>query len=210
MIRVVLVDDHPLVRRGLREALAADPAVKVVAEAERAEAVLRVLGDHPCDVLLLDLSLPGRGGIDVLADVRAQFPSVRTLIVSSHDTATQILRAMRAGAAGYLTKSAPEDDLRRAIHSIHDTGRHISDAVGAVLAEFAQGGGDAGTVRDLSDRELEVLLRLAKGESVSAIAGVLSLSVKTVSTYRSRVLEKLGLAGTADLVRYAIDHKLVE
>jgi DNA-binding NarL/FixJ family response regulator len=210
VIRVVLVDDHPLVRRGLREALAADPAVKVVAEAERAEEVLRVLGDHPCDVLLLDLSLPGRGGIDVLADVRAQFPSVRTLIVSSHDTATQILRAMRAGAAGYLTKSAPEDDLRRAIHSIHDTGRHISDAVGAVLAEFAQGGGDAGTVRDLSDRELEVLLRLAKGESVSSIAGALSLSVKTVSTYRSRVLEKLGLAGTADLIRYAIDHKLVE
>jgi len=210
VIHVVIVDDHPLVRRGLREALAADPAVKVVAEAERAEEVLRVLGDHPCDVLLLDLSLPGRGGIDVLADVRAQFPSVRTLIVSSHDTATQILRAMRAGAAGYLTKSAPEDDLRRAIHSIHDTGRHISDAVGAVLAEFAQGGGDAGTVRDLSDRELEVLLRLAKGESVSSIAGALSLSVKTVSTYRSRVLEKLGLAGTADLIRYAIDHKLVE
>jgi len=210
VIRVVIVDDHPLVRRGLREALAADPDVKVVADAARSEEVLSVLDGHPCDVLLLDLSLPGRGGLDVLADVRAQFPSIRTLVVSSHDTAAQILRAMRAGAVGYLTKSAPEDELRRAIHAIHETGRHISDAVGAVLAEFARGEGDAGSVRDLSDRELDVLVRLAKGASVSSIAGELSLSVKTVSTYRSRVLEKLGLAGTADLVRYAVDHKLIE
>lgn len=209
MIRLVIVDDHPLVRRGLREALAADPDLTVVAEAARSEEVLGVLADHCCDVLLLDLSLPGRGGIDVLADVRALFPSVRTLVVSSDDTATQMLRAMRAGAAGYLTKSAPEDELRLAIHAIHETGRHITDAVGVVLAAFARGEGNVGSVRDLSDRELDVLVRLAKGESVSSIAGELSLSVKTVSTYRSRVLDKLGLAGTADLVRYAIDHKLL-
>jgi len=209
MIRVVIVDDHPLVRRGLREALAADPDVTVIAEAARSEEVLAVIGGHACDVLLLDLSLPGRGGIDVLGDMRAQFPAVRTLVVSSHDTATQMLRAMRAGAAGYLTKSAPEDELRRAIHAIHETGRYITDAVGGVLAEFARGDGDAGGVRDLSDRELDVLVRLARGESVSSMAAELSLSVKTVSTYRSRVLEKLGLAGTADIVRYAIDHKLV-
>lgn len=209
MIRVVIVDDHPLVRRGLREALAADPDVEVVAEAARSEEVMSVLADHRCDVLLLDLSLPGRGGIDVLADVRAHFPSVRSLVVSSHDTAVLMLRAMRAGAAGYLTKSTPEEELRRAIHAVHETGRHITDEVGAVLAAFARGEGDDGAV-DLSDREMEVLVRLARGQSVSSIAAELSLSVKTVSTYRSRVLEKLGLAGTADLVRYAVDHKLIE
>lgn len=209
MIRVVIVDDHPLVRRGLREALATDPGIAVVAEAAGSDEALRVLGDHPCDVLLLDLSLPGRGGLDVLADAGRLFPSVRTLIVSSHDNAAQILRAMRAGAAGYLTKAAPEDELLRAIHAIYDTGRHISDAVGAVLAEFAQGG-VAGTVGVLSDREMDVLLRLARGESVSTIAEQLALSVKTISTYRSRVLEKLGLVTTADLVRYALDHKLID
>jgi DNA-binding NarL/FixJ family response regulator len=209
MIRVVIVDDHPLVRRGLREALAADPNVTVVAEAARSEEVLAVIDEHACDVLLLDLSLPGRGGIDVLAEVRVRFPAVRALSVSSHDTATQMLQSMRAGAAGYLTKSAPEDELRRAIHAVHETGRYITDAVGAVLAEFARGEGDAGGVRDLSGRELDVLVRLAKGESVSSIAVELSLSVKTISTYRTRVLEKLGLAGTADLVRYAIDHRLL-
>jgi two-component system, NarL family, invasion response regulator UvrY len=210
VIRVAIIDDHPLVRRGLREALATDSSITVVAEAGRSDEVLTALGDHPCDVLLLDLSLPGRGGIDVLADVRRQFPSVRTLIVSSHDNATQILRAIRAGAAGYLTKAAPEEELLRAIHSVHRTGRHISDAVGAVLAEFAQGGGETGTIGVLSDREVEVMLRLAKGESVSAIADALSLSVKTISTYRSRLLEKLGLTSTADLVRYAIDHHLID
>jgi DNA-binding NarL/FixJ family response regulator len=210
MIRVLIVDDHPLVRRGLREALATDSGVSVVAETGRSDEVLAALREHPCDVLLLDLSLPGRGGLDVLADVHRHFPSVRTLIVSSHDNATQILRAIRAGAAGYVTKAAPEEELLRAIHSVYQTGRHISDAVGAVLAEFAQGGGDTGSVGVLSDRELEVLLRLAKGESVSSIADALSLSIKTISTYRTRVLEKLGLASTADLVRYAIDHDLVD
>lgn len=209
MIRVVIVDDHPLVRRGLREALATDSSVTVTAEAARSEEALTALAGHPCDVLLLDLSLPGRGGLDVLAEVRRRFPSVRTLIVSSHDNAAQIVRAMRAGAVGYLTKAASEQELLRAIHSVYQTGRHITDEVGAVLAEFVHGG-DGGTVGDLSDREIEVLLRLAKGESVSAIADQLSLSVKTISTYRSRVLEKLGLASTADLVRYAIDHDLID
>ena len=210
MIRVMIVDDHPLIRRGLREALATDSSVTVVAEAERSEAVLPALGDTACDVLLLDLSLPGRGGLDVLADVRRHFPAVRTLIVSTHDNAAQILRAMRAGAAGYVTKAAPEEELLRAIHSVHRTGRHISDVVGAVLAEFAQGRGDAATIAHLSEREIEVLLRLARGESVTAIADSLSLSVKTISTYRSRLLEKLGLASNADLVRYAINHGLVD
>ena len=210
MIRVMIVDDHPLVRRGLREALATDTGMIVVAEAERSETVLTTLADQACDVLLLDLSLPGRGGLELLADVRRLFPSVRTLVVTSHDTAAQILRAMRSGAAGFVTKAAPEEELLRAIHSVHRTGRHISDAVGAVLAEFALGRDDTGTLGHLSDRETEVLLRLAKGESVSAIADALSLSVKTISTYRSRVLEKLGLTSPADLVRYAIDHDLID
>jgi two-component system invasion response regulator UvrY len=209
MIRVIIVDDHPLVRRGFREALATDSGVKVEAEAAQSEEVLSALRDRPCDVLLLDLSLPGRGGLEVLAEVRRLFPSVRTLIVSSHDDAAHILRAMRAGAAGYLTKTTSEGELRRAIRTVYLTGHYVTDVVGAVLAEFAQVADGTGTVGRLSDRELEVLIRLAKGESVSTIADELCLSVKTISTYRTRVLDKLGLASTADLVRYALDQGLI-
>jgi two-component system invasion response regulator UvrY len=208
MIRVVLVDDHPVVRRGLRETLSADPGIAVVAEASQAEEVPGTLAAHRCDVMLLDISLPGRGGIEVLKDVRRDHPSTKVLIVSTHDEAQYAVRAVRAGAAGYLTKSSPPEELVRAVRAVAATGRYFTDSVAAALAEFTVNDRAAPGHELLSDREHEVLRLLTDGLTVSEIAERLSLSVKTVSTYRTRLAEKLGVRTTADLVRYALEHKL--
>lgn len=208
MIRVILVDDHPIVRRGLKETLAAETDLAVVAEAERSEEVLATLQQHPCEVVLLDLSLPGRGGLDVLKDVRRDFPNVRVLVVSTHDESQYAVRAMRAGASGYLTKNSAPEELVRAVRSVAGTGRYITDEVASVLAEYALDDRSGSLHETLSDREHEVLRLLTAGRTVSEIAGELSLSVKTVSTYRSRLVQKLGARSTADLVRYAIEHQL--
>jgi DNA-binding NarL/FixJ family response regulator len=210
MIRVTLVDDHPIVRRGLKETLAAEADIVVVGEAARSEEVLAMLTANTCDVVLLDISLPGRGGLDVLKDVRRTFPDVRVLVVSTHDESQYAVRAMRAGAAGYLTKTSPPEELVRAVRQLMRTGRYINEEVGAALAQFAQDDRPGPPHERLSDREHEVLRLLAAGKTVSDIANGLSLSVKTVSTYRSRLVEKLGVRTTSDLVRYALEHKLFD
>jgi two-component system invasion response regulator UvrY len=194
-----------VVRRGLRETLSADPGIAVVAEASQAEEVPGTLAAHRCDVMLLDISLPGRGGIEVLKDVRRDHPSTKVLIVSTHDEAQY---AVRAGAAGYLTKSSPPEELVRAVRAVAATGRYFTDSVAAALAEFTVNDRAAPGHELLSDREHEVLRLLTDGLTVSEIAERLSLSVKTVSTYRTRLAEKLGVRTTADLVRYALEHKL--
>ena len=210
MIRVLVVDDHALVRRGLRETLSAEADITVVAEATRSEEVLALLGTQKCDIVLLDLSLPGRGGIDVLKDIRRDFSHVRVLVVSTHDESQYALRAMRAGAAGYLTKSGPPEELVTAVRSVMQTGRYITDRVGAVLAEFALDGRPGPPHERLSDREHEVLRLLAAGRTVSDIANDLALSDKTVSTYRTRLMDKLGVRTTVEMIRYALEHKLFD
>lgn len=208
MIRVVLVDDHPIVRRGLRETLSTESDITVVAEAARSEEVLDTLRAHPCDVVLLDLSLPGRGGLEVLKDIRRDFPGIKVLVVSTHDEAQYSVRAIRAGAAGYLTKTSAPDELIRAVRVLVQTGHYLSDGVATALAMFAVDDRPGPAHEGLSDREQEVLRLLTSGRTVSEIADELSLSVKTVSTYRSRLAEKLGVRTTVDLVRYALEHKL--
>jgi two-component system invasion response regulator UvrY len=210
VIGVLIVDDHPMVRRGLRETLSAEADITVRAEAARSEEVLTLLGTAQCDVVLLDLSLPGRGGIEVLKDIRHDFPRVRVLIVSTHDESQYAVRAMRAGAAGYLTKTGPPEELVRAVRSVMQTGRYITEPVGAALAEFALDEHLSPRHELLSDREHEVFRLLAAGRTVSDIAGDLFLSVKTISTYRTRLMEKLGVRTTADLVRYAIEHQVFD
>jgi len=210
VIGVLIVDDHPMVRRGLRETLSAETDITVTAEAERSEEVVALLGTAHSDVVLLDLSLPGRGGIEVLKDIRHGFPHIRVLIVSTHDESQYAVRAMRAGAAGYLTKTSPPEELVRAVRQLMRTGRYISEEVGAALAQFAQDDRPGPPHERLSDREHEVLRLLTAGKTVSDIANELSLSVKTVSTYRSRLVEKLGVRTTSDLVRYALEHKLFD
>ena len=210
MIRVTLVDDHPIVRRGLKDTLSAEADIVVVGEDARSEEVLAALSAGPCDVVLLDISLPGRGGLDVLKDIRRSFPDVRVLVVSTHDESQYAVRAMRAGAAGYLTKTSPPEELVRAVRQLMRTGRYISEEVGAALAQFAQDDRPGPPHERLSDREHEGLRLLTAGKTVSDIASELSLSVKTVSTYRSRLVEKLAVRTTSDLVRYALEHKLFD
>jgi two-component system invasion response regulator UvrY len=206
MIRIVIVDDHPMVRRGLREALSRERDIVIVAEAGTPDEVVPAITAQPCDVLLLDIGLPGRGGIEVLKDVRAQWPDLRVLIVSSYPESQYALRVIKAGASGYVTKTCAPQELVRAVRVVMATRCYISDAVAGALASYAQRTTPRDTHQLLSDRELQVLKLIVAGQTSSEIAATLSLSIKTVSTYRTRLLEKLQIRTNADLIRYALEH----
>lgn len=210
MIDVIVVDDHPLVRRGIQEALHASGDIQVVAEAGRAEELLAILRAAPCDVLLLDLSLPGRSGFEALQDVRREFPSLPVLVVSAHGETQYGVRALRAGAAGYVNKTTGGEELVRAVRSVRESGQYVSQPIATALLQYVRQADQGPPHQRLSDREFQILRLLTQGRSVSAIGASLSLSVKTVSTYRARVLEKLNARSNADLVRYVIDHHLFE
>jgi two-component system invasion response regulator UvrY len=210
MIRVALVDDHPIVRRGLRETLSAERDIAVVAEAAASEEALSMLRASACDVVVLDLSLPGRSGLDVLKEIRRDFPQLRVLVVSTHAESQYAVRSLRIGAAGYLTKTSAPEELVRAVRSLTKTGRYISENVAAALADYTRDGPPDPLHQRLSDREHEVLRLLTAGKTISTIGAELSLSVKTVSTYRSRLVKKLGLNTTGDLIRYALEHNLFD
>jgi DNA-binding NarL/FixJ family response regulator len=210
MTNVMIVDDHPIVRRGLRETLAVVPDIKVVAEASRSEEVMDALAAHRCDVVLLDLSLPGRGGLDVLKDIQRDSPQVRVLVVSTYSETQYALRAIRAGAAGYLVKTSAPEELVRAVRSVMDSGCYITEGVAAALADYARENVRRAAHDHLSDREHEVFRLLVTGLTISQIAEHLSLSVKTISTYRRRLGDKLRRHSTADLVRYAVELRLFE
>lgn len=208
VIRVLIADDHPLLRKGLREAVEAQRDMQVCGEAARADDVLP-LAARGCDVLVLDLMMPGRGGLDVLADLKAQHPHLPVIILTAASPEQFAQRALRAGAAGFLTKESAPTELVTAIRKVSEGGRYLSHAVAEQVAWQAQEPA-AAVHHTLSDRELEVMRRLAGGEGISEIAAHLALSPKTVSTYRARVLEKLNLHNNAELVKYALQHRLLE
>lgn len=210
MIRIVVVDDHAVVRSGLKQILSDEPDLQVVAEGANAAEMQRVLRDHPCDVLILDLGLPDRSGLEVLPEVRRAHRGVRILILSMHAEDQFAVRALRTGAAGYLSKESAPDELVRAVRQVSGGGRYVSPALAEALAhDFIESSGRP-LHETLSAREFEVLLGIAGGKSISEIAKEQFLSVKTVSTYRTRVLEKLRLPSNAALVRYALTHRLVD
>jgi DNA-binding NarL/FixJ family response regulator len=207
MYRVLLVDDHDVVRKGIRAILEDRFAAITICEASGGEEALAAL-TAPFDAVVLDLSMPGRSGIDLLAEVKHRCPRLPVLIMSLHGEEQFAVRALRAGAAGYLTKSAASEQLVAAFERIVRGGRYISEALAERLALAA--GGETGAPHDrLSDREFEVMRGIASGQSVSEIADRIHLSVKTVSTYRARLLEKMGMATNAELTRYAIQNGLV-
>ncbi|HSR97032.1 MAG TPA: response regulator transcription factor [Kofleriaceae bacterium] len=207
MYRVLLVDDHDVVRKGIRAILEDRFAAIDIREASGGDEALDALS-APFDAVILDLSMPGRSGIDLLAEIKHRHAKLPVLIMSLHGEEQFAVRALRAGAAGYLTKSAASEQLISAFERIVRGGRYISEAVAERLAVAA--GGDAGAPHDrLSDREFEVMRGIASGESVSEIADRIHLSVKTVSTYRARLLDKMGMTTNAELTRYAIQNGLV-
>lgn len=209
MLRIAIVDDHQIVRAGFRELLADELGLEIAFEAASGEAALEALRAQPVDVLLLDLSLPGQSGVDVLRAVRQRFEGTRVLMLSGFPEERYALAMIRNGADGYLCKDCTREELVGAIRTVAQGRRYLSPRTAELLARELTGETSAAPHEKLSDRELQVFLRLARGESVSDIGGALHLSVKTISTYRSRLLEKLGVASNAELATYALRHGLI-
>jgi DNA-binding NarL/FixJ family response regulator len=209
MIRVLLADDHGLVREGLRGILSRGADIEVAAEAATGDEVLALVRRQHFDVALLDLSMPGLSGIALIKRLKAEKPKLRILVLSMHGEAQYAARALKAGASGYLTKDSAASQLLGAIRKIAAGGVQISETAAAQLIG-ASTGSDAPPHEALSDREYEVLRQIVAGRTVTDIADALSVSVKTISTHKARILQKLNLAGTADLVRYAIEHGLTD
>lgn len=207
MQRILLVDDHVVVRRGVRSILDDHFPGIFVAEADNGEAALTALTE-PFDAVVLDLSMPGRSGFDLLAEIKHRYPKLPVLIMSLHSEEQFALRALKAGASGYLTKSAAPDQLVSAITRVIRGGKYISESLAEKIAGDVTGGADSLHAR-LSDREFDVMRGIASGSSVSEIAVQMHLSVKTVSTYRTRLLEKMGMSTNAELTRYALEQGLV-
>lgn len=209
-IRVLVADDHPIVRQGLRQIIADTADMEVVAEATNAREVLDHVARLDIDVGLLDLIMPGTSGFDLLEAVRRERPRLPILVLSMHPEDQYAMRALRAGAAGYLNKESAPDDLVQAIRKVHAGGRWITPRLAEQLAAHLGAPADRLPHETLSNREHQVLCLLAKAMSVKDIGQQLHLSEKTISTYRARVLDKLGLKTTADLIRYAIQNRLVD
>jgi DNA-binding NarL/FixJ family response regulator len=204
VIRVLLADDHEIVRDGLKRILGAAGDLQVAGEAANGDQALALVKANDYDLALLDLSMPGLAGIDLIKRVRIEKPKLRILVLSMHGEQQYATRALKAGASGYLTKDSAAGQLVGAIRKVAAGGVHVSEAAAAGLVSAERAPHQA-----LSDREFEVLRLLAGGRSPTEIAERLHLSVKTVSTHKTHIQQKLGLSGTADLVRYALEHKLV-
>ena len=208
-IRVLIADDHATLRAGVKRFLADTADLVVAREAGTAQEILEAVAAKVCDVVLLDISLPGRDGLDVLKQLKQLDPTLPILMFSVHAEDQYAVRALKTGAAGYLTKNSAPEVLITALRKVAQGGRYISPALAERLAIEVTGYMDKPLHTALANREYQVLLMLAGGQTIKEIATHLSLSVKTVSTYRTRILQKLRLKTTADLIRYALSQQLV-
>ena len=208
MIRVIIADDHQILREGLKQLRLAAGDLDVVGEAADGNEVLQRVRTLGCDVLLLDMSMPGRSGVELIRQVKSEKPKLRILVLSMHEEHQYAVRAIRAGASGYLTKESAAAQLVAALRKVAGGGAFISAEVAERLAQEAMPHADGPLHAALSDREYQVFRLLVNGRSVSEIAVQLHLSAKTVSTHKARLMEKLGVDNNADLVHYAIKHRL--
>ncbi len=209
-IRVLVVDDHALVRTGIRCILQDCSQVREADEAADGRAALAMLGRKPYSVVLLDIAMPGRDGLDTLKEIRARSPRTAVLMLTMYPEEQYAVRALRAGAVGYVTKDRLAEDLIRAVQAAAAGHRYVSPRALDRLVDALEHGDETSPAELLSDREHQVLRQIGSGKTVSEIAAEMSLSVKTVSTYRTRLLRKTGLKTNADLIRYAIRHGLAE
>lgn len=210
MIRVAIADDHPIVRQGLRRIASEGARIAVTGEAATAAELFRLVGGTPVDVVLLDVSMPGSTFVETVHELRDKHPTVKVLVLSVHPEDQWAMRALRAGASGYLTKDHSPEQLVDAIHRVARGGKYVSESLAEKLAGLVDFGRTRATHEQLSDREFEVLCSLGRGLTVKDVAARLQLSTKTISTYRSRLLEKMDLASNADLVRYVVEHDLMK
>jgi len=206
--RIVIADDHAIVREGLKRVVGEADDLEVVDEAGDGNEVMRLVREREIDVLVLDLSMPGRSGMELIKLAHAERPKMRILVLSMHQELQYAVRSIKSGASGYLTKESAPAQLVQAIRKIAGGGAYISAEVAEQLALGAMPGSQAAPHESLSDREFQVFKALVEGTSVTDIAASLKLSVKTVSTHKSNLMQKMGLGNQSDLVRYAIRHGL--
>lgn len=210
MIRILIADDHAILRRGFREILAREITDLVCGEAENAQQLLAEVGSRDWDLVILDVTMPGRSGVDVLPDLRRTRPKLPVLVLSMHPEDQYAKRMLKAGASGYMNKESAPEELIRAIRRILAGGRYVSSGLAEKLALDLHKDSGRPLHEALSDREFEVLRMIGSGRTVTQVAEDLHLSVTTVSTYRARILEKLNMTTTAEVMRYALRNRLVD
>lgn len=210
MTRILIADDHTIVREGLKQILEETKDLVVTGEAANGHEALDCVRRRDFDAVLLDISMPGRNGIDILKEIRTERPNLPVLVLSMHSEEQYAVRALRAGASGYITKESPPDELILAIRKVATGKKYIGPTLAEKLASVLEKGKDKHLHEALSDREYQVLCMIASGKSVKEIGEELSLSIKTISTYRTRILEKMGMKTNAQLTHYAIQNRLVE
>lgn len=210
MIKILVADDHTIVREGLKQILAETSDIVVSGEAGNAQEILDEIFKNDYDVVLLDISMPGKSGLDILKDLKSIKPKLPVLILSMHPEEQYAVRVLKSGASGYLTKGSPLDELITAIRKVSLGGKYVSSVLAEKLAFNLEKDTKKPIHETLSDREFQVLCMIASGKVVSEIAEELSLSVKTVSTYRARILEKMEMKNNAEITYYAIKNGLVD
>lgn len=210
MTTVLIVDDHAVVRQGLKQILAKDLPSARIDEAGNADEALGMVLKNDYDLIMLDINMPGRSGLELLRDIKYQQPNLPVLVLSVHEEEQMGVRILKAGASGYVNKDAAPDDLAHAVMKVLAGGRYVSDALAERLVFDIQTNSGKPPHQTLSDREFEVLCAIARGKAVSEIARDLSLSVKTVSTYRTRILDKMKMKTNAELMHYAVREGLVD
>ena len=209
MIKVFIVDDHEIIRQGLKMILKEESDIRVVGEASSGEEALSKIRETECDIMLLDMNMPGRSGIELLGDIKALKPKMHILVLSIHPEDKFALRTLKSGASGYLCKDTALEELVVAIHKIHNKGRYISNNLAEQLAFELIPDIESYPHDLLSKREREIMVKLSKGQKVKDIAIELGLSISTVFTYRQRIFEKLQVGSNVELTHYAIDNKLI-
>ncbi|MEF7614619.1 response regulator transcription factor [Aquincola sp. MAHUQ-54] len=210
MIRIAIVDDHAIVRSGLKQFFSEQVDLRVTGEAANGREALDLVRKGEVDVLVMDLSMPDQSGVDALAAIKARAPDLPVLILSGFPEEHYATTLLKQGASGYLNKECDPEEIVTAIRTVYRGRKYITSGVAQLLADGLQGGGDKAPHETLSEREFQVFLRLAKGETIGHMADSMSLSVKTVSTYRSRVMEKMNLSSNSDLTYYALKNGLIQ
>lgn len=209
MTRILVADDHAVVRKGLVQIISEAMDLEVAAEASNGSEVIDLMREDTFDTVVLDINMPDKGGFETLQQLNAEFPDVPVLVLSMYSEEQYAVRVLRAGASGYLTKESAPDQLVNAIRRVASGNRYVSPAAADVLVKLLDGDPDKLPHEILSNREFQVMVQLAEGKSVTEISEALSLSVKTVSTYRSRVLGKMKMGSNAELARYALENDLI-
>ncbi|MBP9854478.1 MAG: response regulator transcription factor [Candidatus Omnitrophica bacterium] len=210
MIKILIADDFPIVRKGLKETLEERGGFKIVDEVSDGSEVLKLIREKKYDVVLMDISMPGRSGLDILIDIKKIKPDLPVLLISMYPEEDYAVRALKSGASGYVTKTTTAAELIEAVNRVASGRKYVSENLAENMALLLERDVDDQPHKNLSDREFEVFCKLAAGQPVSAIADEMSLSVKTISTYRSRIMEKMNMESNAELAIYAVRNNLIQ